>query len=475
MSSFPLNAISGATVDNPAMDVDSAGLAQVFDQGWTDADFANPLYGQQDASISSGFSCGSLTSGSLTPQSSTSASTSRRHSLVSSASKVLPLLPSSATRPKQLAAQRTPVAYDALCEGFGAPIGYICSSPGSQPMEISYPIEFEEPSAPGKLQMPLALGQPNGIDGEPYSMHNQGDLFAPQSSFESEDSIAPALRFLSPYSQYERDQRPYHAHPGMNRTRAQTHLEAPQTVAPAQTTYTAPRTPSPTLAEPFVSPIRHSLVRSPIEEGADFIGPLDNFACLDNALASPTSLKSYGSEQSHTLLRPKFEENDEQPIISDSVPSQTFATFEDEKSPPKSRLCRRNQLGKRSPGYTIRKAQRHMQGPIRYEPGPQNICPYCKERKAFKRPEHLNRHVKSIHMPGKYEPCLVVECNRRICRNRPDNMKQHLRKTHLYSGDGPKKGKKNHWLSIEEAKQRGFGDIDPRTNPPKGKSIKKED
>ncbi|KAL8825101.1 MAG: hypothetical protein Q9191_004616 [Dirinaria sp. TL-2023a] len=480
MSNFSLNAISGATADHSAMDVDGAGLAAILDQGWTDADFANPIYSQQDASMSSGFSCGSLTSGSLTPQSSTSASTSRRHSLVSSAPKSLSFLPPSATQSKRLTAQRTPVAYDTLYQGFGAPVEYLCSTPDPQSVEIPYPMEFEQSSASGKLQMALALGQPGSMEGGPYSMYNQDNLFTPQSGFESEESIAPAI-LLSQYSHYARDQRSHQAHPSlpaMGGTTTKQHLDAPQTVAPAQTTYTAPRTPSPTLAEPFVSPIKHSLARSPLKEGADFIGALDNFECLDNALESPGSMNSYGSEQSRTLSGTKFEENEEQTTISNSVPSQTFAASTDKKRASKHRICRRNHVGRRAPGYTVRKAQRHMPGPIRYEPEPQNICPYCEDRKAFKRPEHLNRHIKK-HMPGEFEPCIIEECKKQICRDRKDNMWQHIKNTHLYPGVGPdgnepKKGKKNLFLTIEEAKKRGFGDIDPRTNPPKDKSIKQE-
>ena len=468
--------MSNGTVDQSTMDLDSARLAQMFDQGWTDIDFANSIYGQQDASISSGFSCGSLTSGSSTPQSSTSASTSRRQSLASSVPSSLQFPPSSATAPKQLATPRTPIAYDALYQGMGAPIGYLYSILDSHPIETCYPMEFEASSASAELHMALAFGQSGGIEAGSSSPYNPNDFFTPQTIFENGDGIAPAIPFTNQYSRYNRDRRPYQAYKSlstMSRSSEQLYLETPQTVAPAQTTYTVPRTPPPTLAEPFVSPTRPSLVRSLVEEGVDLISPLENFAYLDNALESPRGHQSCNSDQSHTSPKPKLEENEDPLTVSDSISSQTLAAFADRKSSSKGRICRRNRAGRRSVAHTLGKAQRHMPGQIRYEPEPQNICPHCKERKAFRRPEHLNRHLKSLHVDGGYEPCKVPGCLMAI-RNRPDNMKTHYKNTHLYEGDGPRKGKKNIWVSIERAIELGLGDIDPRTNPPKGRSIKKE-
>ena len=323
--------------------------------------------------------------------------------------------------------------------------------------------------------MALAFGQSSVIEGTPNSPYTQNDLFDPRTSFESEDGIASAIPLRSQYSRYDRDPRPFQAYrslSAMSRSHEQLYLETPQTVAPAQTTYTAPRTPPPALAEPFISPIRPSLQSSSVEEATDLISPEDNFGYLDSALESPRSHQSCSSDQSHTSLNPKLEENDDRLNLSDSIPSQTFAALDDQKPPSRRIICRKNRVGRRSIGNTLGKAQRHMPGQIRYEPEPQNICPYCKERKAFRRPEHLNRHLKSLHAAGGYEPCKVPGCKLMI-RNRPDNMKTHYKNTHLYE-DGPRKTKKNTWLSIEAAKELGLGDIDPRTNPPKGKSIKKE-
>ena len=121
-----------------------------------------------------------------------------------------------------------------------------------------------------------------------------------------------------------------------------------------------------------------------------------------------------------------------------------------------------------------KRAQRHLPYAIKKEAASKHACHLCKQRQ-FKRPEHLNRHLNSVHGDEKDKvPCIIKDCKAAIL-NRRDNLDAHYRNTHMY-GPHEIKGKKNKWLSEEEAKELGLGGLDPRNpeNRPKLRSKSKK-
>ena len=117
-----------------------------------------------------------------------------------------------------------------------------------------------------------------------------------------------------------------------------------------------------------------------------------------------------------------------------------------------------------------------------------NPCLPCsdvlKKRVAFKRPEHLKRHLitdqhtrnvmedamnKKIKCPSPMEkpvfPCLVPNCKKGLDKapfvGRRDNLTQHYKNTHFH--DKHKNGGgKNDWISVERAEELGLASKDPR-------------
>ena len=474
MSTFSFETLNGAMIEPMALD-DTTNLNQLIDQSWTDTDLHDSTYGYSYASSNSSFSCGSLTSGYLTPQSSISASTSRRPSLAS-ATRPMSTFGPPAAQPKHLGTPRTPIKYEGpySSQSFSPQSGYLCYPPTSQGLENSFPMNLEDRNLSGKLHIALGLGEPNCIDTGSFSTYDQEEIISPHISFGSEHGLQSNVPFGNHYGEYGQDRRPYQDYQtsfSANDLDESQPVRLPQTIAPSQTTYKAESTPPPTLGDPFVSPVKPSFGSSPTEEASSFLDRSHCFAYLDDTLASPNNFVSNGSGRSRTSS--DFDSEDDEPPFKAEDPTKPSSSFfNDTNSPPKTRAYRRSQAGNRSGGSQIKRAQRRMSYPIKREPGPQHRCPHCIEKTCFKRPEHLTRHVVSKHGEGEEQMCVVPDCGR-VIRGRPDNMTAHYRRTHLY-GDCKKKGKKNEWLSIERARELGLGSIDDRVNPRQPK-VKKEE
>lgn len=116
-----------------------------------------------------------------------------------------------------------------------------------------------------------------------------------------------------------------------------------------------------------------------------------------------------------------------------------------------------------------------------------NLCLPCStpnKRVAFKRPEHLKRHLitdqhtknvmeeavrRGIRCPSPIEkpvyPCLIPNCKKGLDKapfvGRRDNLTQHYKNTHFH--DKHKNGGgKNDWVSVERAEELGLASKDPR-------------
>ena len=111
-----------------------------------------------------------------------------------------------------------------------------------------------------------------------------------------------------------------------------------------------------------------------------------------------------------------------------------------------------------------------------------NPCLPCNV--AFKRPEHLKRHLitdqhtknvveyakkNGIECPSPIEkpvyPCLIPNCKKGLDKapfvGRRDNLTQHYKNTHFHDKHR-NGGGKNDWISVERAEELGLGSKDPR-------------
>ncbi len=111
-------------------------------------------------------------------------------------------------------------------------------------------------------------------------------------------------------------------------------------------------------------------------------------------------------------------------------------------------------------------------------------CSTPNKRVAFKRPEHLKRHLltdqhtknvmedaknRGIRCPSPMDkpvyPCLIPNCKKGLDKapfvGRRDNLTQHYKNTHFH--DKHKNGGgKNDWVSVERAEELGLASKDPR-------------
>ena len=451
MSAFSFDPLDGARLEPVAVD-DTANLNYLVSQSWTDNDFRDPTYGIPYASSNSSFSCGSLTSGCLTPQSSMSASNSRRHSLVS-CPKPTSFFGSSVIRPKYPTTPRTPTKPE---DSFSSPsigtqTGYSYSTPISQSRDVTFALNPEDINLSGKLNLALGIGEASSVENSFCSEYDQAEVVSPRTSFGSEHVLRPCDLMDSQYSDYVLDRSSYQDSTTSSALKDVSDPQPwniPQTIAPSQTTFKFESTPPPEFVDPFVSPVKLSFRASPIEREPTFIDQSQRFEYADDSLGRQNILVSDDSGGFRTSRSCDSEE--------DEAPS----TFHDARPSPKRKPRRRSQINRSGI-------------PIKREPGAQHRCPICVQKTCFKRPEHLTRHMMSKHDEGEdlVVYCQVPGCGRSI-KGRPDNMTQHYKKTHLY-GDRHKRGKKNIWVSIEKAREYGLEKYDPRVNPPHAK-VKKE-
>lgn len=459
MSAFCFDTQNGAMVEHVGMDA-TINLDELMSQSWTDERYRDPVYGYSYASSSSSFSCGSLTSGYLTPQSSTSVSTSRRHSLAS-ATKPMPVYGSSVAQRQRFPTPRTPTKCQEMCpsQALDPHNTYIYSTPTSQNLEDQFAMDTEENSLSGKLHIALGLSTPTSLDAPSFPRYTNEEVISPHTTFEDESGLQSSMPLDSQYEDYVFDRRSYQDFPATCAPHSIIELEPgllPQTIAPSQTTYKTESTPPPTLGEPFVSPIKPSFDISPFGESSNLLDQPKGSIYLSDSFSSPKTLGSNASARSFTSMS-SDSDDDESPSI--------FSL--DTSCPRPRRKYTRSQISSRSRELHSKQLQRTI--PVKREPGSQHRCPFCEERACFKRPEHLTRHVLSKHGEGKIFKCKVPKCKTEIT-GRPDNMDAHYRKTHMY-GVEKVKGKKNIFVSIEWAKELGLDSIDERVNPrqPKGK------
>jgi hypothetical protein len=459
MSTLSFDAQDGAMVEPMGMDV-TVNLNELMGQSWIDTEYREPVYGYSYASSSSSFSCGSLTSGYLTPKSSTSASPSRRHSLAS-AIKPVPIFGSSVAQHQRFPTPRTPLKYQDLysSQAIGTQSTYTCSTPTSRGLEDNFAMDTEESSLSGKLHIALGLSTPTGIDGSSFPRYRDEEVISPHTIFGDENGLLSPTPLNNQYEDYTFDRRPYGDYPATcahNSIIEPEPATLPETIAPAQTTYKTESTPPPMLGDPFVSPVKPSFDISPFGESSNLLDQAKGSAYLSDTLSTPKTLGLNGSGRSFTSMSSDSEDDEACSIFPHGI-----------ACPRPRRKYIRTQISSTSRDLQSKRTQRPI--PVKREPGSQHRCPFCRERACFKRPEHLTRHVLSKHGEGEIFICKVPKCECKI-KGRPDNMDAHYRKTHMY-GIEKQKGKKNIFVSIEWARELGLDGIDERVNPrqPKGK------
>lgn len=84
------------------------------------------------------------------------------------------------------------------------------------------------------------------------------------------------------------------------------------------------------------------------------------------------------------------------------------------------------------------------------QPFPSEKCKDCETCQQAEEMEDEEERTVSLHK------CVLPECGGEL-RRRPD----HYTKTCMY-GNASKKGEKNTWISVEQAKKLGLEDYDPR-------------
>lgn len=461
MSAFCFDTQNGALVEPLGIN-GTINLNQLMGQSWTENDYSEPVYEYSYASSSSSFSCGSLTSGYLTPQSSTSTSTSRRHSLAS-ATNPIPVYGSSLAQRQRFRTPRTPTKCQDMrpSQALDTHHAYFCATPTSQGREDEFTMDTEENGVSGKLHIALGLSTPTGIDASSFPNYTDEEVISPHTVFGDENGLQSSMPLDSQYEDYIFDRRSYQDYSTtcvpLRITKPEPGLP-PQTIAPSQITCKTDSTPPPpTLGDPFMSPIKPSFDISTFGESSNLLDQPKGSAYLSDSFLSPKALGSNGFERSFTSMSSDSDDDKAPPIFSHGI-----------SCPRPKRKYTRSQISSRSRELHSKQTQRTI--PFKREPGPQHRCPFCKERVCFGRPEHLTRHVLSKHRGGKIFECIVPHCHTKIV-GRSDNMDTHYRNTHMY-GPGPDTAKKNIFVSVEWARQLGLDSIDTRVNPRRAKGKK---
>lgn len=459
MSAFSFESLHGAIAEPMEMD-ETISLNQLVNHSWTDNDYREPLTGYSYASSSSSFSCGSLTSGCLTPQSSLSASPPRRQSLASAGKSTSTFSPPGIP-PSHFATPRTPKKYaDASPSQTFSPQGsYIYSMSAGQSLEDTFAVDPVGINLSGKLQSALGIKGFENTDTDSFPAYEQGQNLPGHGIFRVEDELQLPVPAKSEYQEYTLDHGTYRHYQhsfGSSCPHEAQQVSLPQTIAPSQTTYKREDTPPPALGEPFESPIKAILESSSVAQSPSFDSQQRDVGYTRDAPASPTTRIPTGLHQLHWASDIESEDDD------------VASTFRKRIQLKKSRVA------PRSRGLHARDTPRSIYFKAEYiktEPGSQHRCPRCPDERRFKRIEHLTRHVNSAHAAGEMERCIIKGCNTEIM-GRPDNMREHYKRTHMY-GLEERKGKKNTFVSIKEARELGLSHIDPRVNPPAGKARKR--
>ena len=477
------------------MNSKSLNISHLGDQNWALNDYRDISFDYSYASSNSTFSCGSLT-----PQSSVSASTSRRQSLVCSAMKSM----SSHDSMSQLTGFRRPRTPVNLNDRFStmqemATVAYNCTtpdtSPSSQDLENMFIMNTEDSAFSDKLQAALSLEHCDDTQASSFLGYGEVDtkcqgLIGPEAN--PFDSSYSTNQFSSGLGDGE--DLTYHGLPTEpTYSHLDTSLSSPQTITPSQTyqvpqpTFSGVHVPPRILGDPFVSPTKKSSSSSYANELQRTFDPAEDSKLYESAprFREDFLLQGLGLCQPFTA---KSEFSDGEPFIAKSefsdgeltLYSQSASESPNSDAPslvPRRRQYRKSQAGSSSADSSQRRTSKQRTPPIKKEGWSKvskHPCPKCiqqpgQAKTQFNRPEHLSRHLASVHYDKRdMIRCKVPDCNTEIM-NRTDNMNAHYRNCHMY-GPQKVKGKKKQWLSIEDAIRLGLGDMDPRTNPT---SIKK--
>ena len=469
MSVFSFDIQNGVAMESMNANGQDSNISPFNDPSWAPNDYRDPTFDYSYTSSNCSFSCGSLTNGSVTPQSSVSASTSRRQSLVSSAVRSMSFFDPS-SQGKGFRRPRTPVTLNDQYLSTQA-LDYACSTPSTSPtsqgLQNMFSMDMEDTSFSGKLQAALGLDSADNTQGSSFSSYEEVDM-VPQGLLGQEPQSLCSTYEGDQFTNSLRGGRnfPYHGIASDSTfTSRDNSFTNPQTVMPSQTTfqsnYAVPQTPPRVLGDAFISPSKTTFATPPGEQLHSIFDQPEN---LDFSGGSPDTgqdmMHSLGLQHSST----KTEYTDDDSTFLSGSTDQSPGS-DDQTSTVQRRKYRKRESGSR------RKVEKQMNDTVKKVAISKHACPMCKHRPGeakiqFKRPEHLSRHIASVHGDESEKvPCVVKSCPTSILK-RTDNLTSHYRNTHMY-GPSPAKGKKREWLSIEAAKALGLGHIDPRN--PEGK------
>ena len=484
MSAFSFDIQNDATIDPMGMNSKSLNVSYLGDQTWAFNDYRDISFDCSYASSNSTFSCGSLT-----PQSSVSASTSRRQSLVCSAMNSMSGH-DSISQVKGFRRPRTPVnindQYSNMQEMTTG--SYNCttpsSTPSSQELENMLFMNTEDSIFTDKLQAALSLDHCDGTQASSFSAFGEVDTKCQELIGQEAKSFGSSYstdQFSSSLGDGE-DLTYQGLHTEPTYSHCHNDLSSPQTIIPSQTyqvpqsafsaTHISPRI----LGDPFISPAKRSSSSSYINEPERTFDPPEDSNLYERAphfrddilleglgLCQSFTAKSEFSDDEHTVLSQS---------ASESPHTDAPSLFQ------RRRQYRKSQSGSRSADSSPGGMSKQRTPPIKkegmFKSSNKHPCPICPhhpgdQKRQFNRPEHLSRHIASVHGANQdLIRCKVKDCPAKIV-HRTDNMKAHYRNCHMY---GPRKlkGKKREWLSIERARELGLGHMDPRTSPTPSKS-----
>lgn len=485
MSVFSFDVQNGLAMDSMNINGQDSNISPFNDSTWAQNDYRDQTFDYTYASSNASFSCGSLTNGTLTPQSSVSASTSRRQSLVSPAVRSMSIFDPS-THAKGFRRPRTPVALSnqymtrqALSNGI-----YACSTPSTSPtsqrLDNMFAMDMEDSAFSGKLQAALGIDSISSTQASSFSSYDDCDMVPEALLGHQAQSIGSTYmddqftKSLGAHRNFPYNSVP--SEPTYSPTRNNS-LASSQTVIPSQTTYqvaqstyTVPQTPPRVLGDAFISPSKTTFGTLPEEHLQSILDQSENLEFGGGSADTGPEMMLRSLELQQSPTESEYTDDDSTPFSqsTDQSPCSEEQTFVARRRP-----YRKSPPGTRPADSGRKKLHKPMACTIKKESVSKHACPKCKHRK-FKRPEHLNRHMSSVHGDNRNKvPCIVKDCETSIL-SRPDNLKTHYQNTHMY-GPVPVKGKKRIWLSIEEAREYGLGHIDPRTNPRSVKSRLKEE
>ena len=391
----------------------------------------------------------------LTPKSLTPAASCRRHSTAYSGFQTHTISDPSPEDPRVYTEPSTPSDWpqSSISECFVLDASYQCTT-SSLPFPSD--LKFGDLNEGLLITMPAA---PNGLSANLASQDLQEGQI---SSYDQATSLAvgdipgfdpiTALEnsFLSSDMGYSPDSIGL---PSASSTSWSSHLTSPETVIPSHTFM---------LSSPPSSPSTHQL-GSPIK------------------LEQPQQRRSFDTSSAY---------NEVSPGSSPTMPEHRLLEVTATPTRRNRGLGRFRRVGRVSGWKSENKRARQFPGcDIRkietIETNPCQPCTYMLDKRvAFKRPEHLKRHLITdqhtknvmeyakelkIKCPSPIEkpiyPCLVPNCKKGLEKSpfvgRRDNLAQHYKNTHFHDKHR-NGGGKNDWISIERADELGLASKDPR-------------